>query len=74
MHTRRKVPDSSLTKIKNRLLRAGVLYKTVDDEGHPVYALTATGQATADIVSALTRAFDECHGSGDDQPGTSRAA
>ena len=74
LHTRRKVPDSSLTKIKNRLLRTGILRKAVDDEGHPVYELTATGRATADIVSALTRAFDDCHGSDDDQPDSSRAA
>lgn len=74
LHTRRKVSDASVTKIKNRLLRTGILRKTVDDDGHPVYELTATGRTTADVVTSLTRAFDDCHRSDNDQPGSSHAA
>jgi len=74
LHTRRKVSDASVTKIKNRLLRTGILHKTVDDDGHPVYELTATGRTTADVVASLTRAFDDCHRSDNDQPGSSQAA
>ncbi len=73
-HTRTKIPDSTLVRIRDRLTRAGIMSVANDEDGHPAYALTEDGQATAEIIAALTHALDERHKSTGDESDPSRAA
>lgn len=54
-----RIPDSTLTEIKDRLIRTGVLEITDDGKGHPVYRLTDRGKARADVIDALTDAIPD---------------
>ena len=54
-----RVADSTLTEIKDRLIRTGLVELTDDGKGHPVYQLTAEGRATADVIEAITDALPD---------------
>jgi DNA-binding HxlR family transcriptional regulator len=74
MHTRTKIPDSTLVRIRDRLTRAGIMSVANDEDGHAAYALTVDGQATAEIIAAITHALDERRKSAREQSDPSRAA
>jgi DNA-binding HxlR family transcriptional regulator len=67
IHTQTRMNDGTLGRIKHRLLRAGVIHVINDPDGHPTYALTDAGQATADVIKALTDALEECQKAADDR-------
>jgi len=59
-----RVADSTLTEIKDRLIRAGLIEATDDGKGHPLYQLTTAGRARADVLQAVADAVpddDEGH-------------
>jgi hypothetical protein len=45
-----------------------------DEDGHPAYALTVDGQATAEIIAALTHALNEARKSAKARPDPTQAA
>lgn len=57
-NTQTRMIDSTLTRIKDRLIRAGLVHATLDGDGHAAYALTPAGQARAEIIRAITDAID----------------
>ena len=54
-----RVADSTLTEIKDRLIRTGFIEATDDGKGHPVYQLTTTGMAKAHVIQAITDAMPD---------------
>lgn len=54
-----RLADSTLTEIKDRLIRTGLVELTDDGRGHPVYQLTTEGRATADMIEAITDALPD---------------
>jgi DNA-binding HxlR family transcriptional regulator len=54
-----RLADSTLTEIKDRLIRAGLVEATDDGKGHPLYQLTAAGRAKADVIQAITDAVPD---------------
>jgi DNA-binding HxlR family transcriptional regulator len=72
--TRTRLSDSSVSRIKDRLIRAGLVTATADGDGHPAYALTAGGQATAHLLNALTSVLGECQHRDEGKPDSSEAA
>jgi DNA-binding HxlR family transcriptional regulator len=54
-----RLADSTLTEIKDRLIRAGLVEATDDGKGHPLYQLTTVGRAKADIIQAITDAVPD---------------
>jgi DNA-binding HxlR family transcriptional regulator len=54
-----RVADSTLTEIKDRLIRTGFIEATDDGKGHPVYRLTSSGMAKAYVLQAITDAVPD---------------
>jgi DNA-binding HxlR family transcriptional regulator len=65
-NSRNRIADSTLNRVKGRLIRAGLLQQDIDDEAHPTYSLTSTGRAKGRFIRALTEAV---HGP-EDPPGS----
>ena len=65
-----RVADSTLTEIKDRLIRLRFIEATDDGKGHPVYQLTSAGKATADILQAITDAVPDADA--DRQPSSTK--
>lgn len=51
-----RVPDSTLTDVKNRLLRRGIIELAEDAQGQPAYHLTAAGRARAEELRVVAEA------------------
>jgi DNA-binding HxlR family transcriptional regulator len=64
--------DSTLARIKDRLIRAGLVMTTDEGDGHPTYSLTNAGRARADTIRTITDALappDDPAGGGTDDDG-----
>jgi len=54
-----RLADSTLSEIKDRLIRAGLVETTDDGKGHPVYQLTKAGLAKAHVIQAVADAVPD---------------
>jgi DNA-binding HxlR family transcriptional regulator len=71
-HTRTRMVDSSLARIKDRLIHKGLVEETKTVDGHHAYALTDAGREKAEILASITGALDECRNAADDATATSQ--
>jgi DNA-binding HxlR family transcriptional regulator len=54
-----RIADSTLTEIKDRLIRSGMVEATDDGKGHPLYHLTKAGRAKAHVLQAIADAVPD---------------
>jgi DNA-binding HxlR family transcriptional regulator len=71
-HTRTRMVDSSLARIKDRLIHKGLVEETKTDDGYHAYALTEEGREKAEILASITDALDECRNTAGDPTATSQ--
>ncbi|MDG4795443.1 hypothetical protein [Micromonospora sp. WMMD1082] len=57
-HSRTRIADSTLNRVKDRLIRAGLVVQGAHDDGHPTYSLTGAGETQARFIRALTEAVN----------------
>ncbi|MEV4706766.1 winged helix-turn-helix transcriptional regulator [Actinoplanes sp. NPDC049316] len=58
-HSRTRIADSTLNRVKDRLMRSGLVAQDTQDDGHPAYSLTEAGKAQARFIRALTEAVND---------------
>ncbi|ROO52715.1 DNA-binding HxlR family transcriptional regulator [Micromonospora sp. Llam0] len=54
-----RVADSTITEIKDRLIRLGLVEASDDGKGHPLYHLTKAGKAKAAMLQAIADAVPD---------------
>lgn len=66
MATKKRVSDSSLSRINAQLVRADLIQKVPGDDKHDAYALTPRGERVAEMLLAITHALEDLQGDGDE--------